>query len=502
MTIEIRETEQKYEATPGAPLPSLEGLPRVAALSEPEAATLTAEYYDTEDLRLLKAGVTLRRRHGGADEGWHLKLPEWGPATTRRELRLPLERAGDPVPDELARLVVGYTRRAPLRPIARIETHRRRTMLRDAAGASLAEVAADEVAAQTLGTSTTVSRWDEIELELTGGGPKLLRAADKRLRRGGLRPVRRSTKLERVLAAAPATRGASGSTAGDVVLGYLAAQVARLQALDPAVRWNEPDSIHQMRVTTRRLRSTLQTFTKVIPAAATRHLIDELRRFGRVLGDARDGEVLSEHLLAGLDAFPVELVLGPARARIRAHFAPVEAAARAAVLEELDSPAYFAMLDELDRLLGDPPLTTEAARPASQVLPSAVARSYRRTRRRMRRAKRIPAGPTRDTALHDVRKAAKRARYAAEAARAADGKKARRFAKRMKAVQSVLGDHQDTVNARAAAREIGIHAHLAGENAFSFGLLQERAYRDAQDLQAQALRTWKRARKTARRWPL
>jgi hypothetical protein len=71
----------------------------------------------------------------------------------------------------------------------------------------------------------------------------------------------------------------------------------------------------------------------------------------------------------------------------------------------------------------------------------------------------------------------------------------------MKAVQSVLGDHQDAVNARAAAREIGVQAHLAGENAFSFGLLHERAHRDALGHQARAIRTWKRAaRGKQRKW--
>ena len=97
----------------------------------------------------------------------------------------------------------------------------------------------------------------------------------------------------------------------------------------------------------------------------------------------------------------------------------------------------------------------------------------------MHRAKRAPAGAARDVALHEARKAAKRARYAADAAEPALGKQARRFAKRMKAVQSVLGDHQDAVTARTVAREIGMQAHLAGENAFSFGLLNERAHRDA-----------------------
>jgi CHAD domain-containing protein len=403
---------------------------------------------------------------GGADEGWHVKLPDPQRVITRRELRLPLARPRDPVPEELAYLVMAYTRGAPLRPVARIETRRRRTTLHNTAGESLAYVVANEVVAQSLGASTTVSRWDEIEVELTGGSRKLLRATDKRA--GGRAACGRpATKLELTLPAdLPTPRDTGGLTprslGGDVVLGYLAAQTARLKSLDPAVRRDEPDAVHQMRVTTRRLRSTLQAFREIVPADATRHLRDELKRLGRVLGDAREGEVLSELLRADLADTPTEPVMGPAQARIRAHFAPRQAAARAAVLQALDSPAYFAMLDDLDRLLGDPPLTSTAARPGGKVLPGAVARSYRRTTRRMRHALRAPAGPARDAALHEARKAAKRARYAAEAARPAAGKKARRFAKRMKGVQSVLGDHQDAVNACAVARELGVHPQLPG----------------------------------------
>jgi CHAD domain-containing protein len=81
------------------------------------------------------------------------------------------------------------------------------------------------------------------------------------------------------------------------------------------------------------------------------------------------------------------------------------------------------------------------------------------------------------------------------------GKKARRFARQMKKVQSVLGDHQDTVIARQAERELGISAHLAGENAFSYGLLYGHDACDGERLQAQAWRTWKRAsRPRCRSW--
>jgi CHAD domain-containing protein len=119
----------------------------------------------------------------------------------------------------------------------------------------------------------------------------------------------------------------------------------------------------------------------------------------------------------------------------------------------------------------------------------------------MRHARRASPGQARDVVLHQARKAAKRARYASEAMAPALGKKARRFARQMKKVQSVLGDHQDTVIARQAERELGISEHLAGENAFSYGLLYGHHACDGERLQAQAWRTWKRAsRPRCRSW--
>ena len=71
----------------------------------------------------------------------------------------------------------------------------------------------------------------------------------------------------------------------------------------------------------------------------------------------------------------------------------------------------------------------------------------------------------------------------------------------MKRVQSVLGDHHDTVLARQAARDLGIGAHLAGENAFTYGLLYECELHRAQRRQADARGVWKRAsRPRYRRW--
>src|SRR5580700_7790202 len=231
-----REREQKYEAPPGMALPPMSDLPKVAEESGPETETLIAKYYDTDDYRLLRSGITLRHREGGADEGWHLKLPA---GSARDEIRVPLDRPGNPAPDELTRLVRAYTRDAALHPVARIETRRSTTTLLDAAGTSLAQVMADEVAAQSFGASTALSRWDEIEVELTGGDTKLLRAADKRLRQSGLRRAGYTAKLARALGAEPPgshTEPDGSSDAGEVVLAHLATLTARLKSLDPAVR--------------------------------------------------------------------------------------------------------------------------------------------------------------------------------------------------------------------------------------------------------------------------
>jgi CHAD domain-containing protein len=297
----------------------------------------------------------------------------------------------------------------------------------------------------------------------------------------------------------------SHTPAGEVVLAYLDTQAARLSVLDLAVRRDKADAVHQMRVTVRRLRGALQSFTGIVSEPDTRHLRAELKWLGGVLGDARDTEVLADQLHGWLKAVPTELVLGPAQARITAHFAPLEAGTRRAVLDALASERYQALRTELGRLLDRPPLTSGAAEPAGKALPPAVGRAYRRTRRRMRSASHAPAGQARDVALHETRKAAKRARYAAEAARPAlgkkNGRKARRFAKRMKDVQSALGMHQDAVIAQAAAREIGVQAHLADENAFSFGLLNERAHYQTLACEEQAHRAWRHARRKSRWLP-
>jgi CHAD domain-containing protein len=500
MSTQMMEIERKYEADVATVVPELAGLPGVASESGSEEIQLEAEYYDTEDLRLLQAGVTLRRRRGGSDEGWHLKLPA-GP-DARQELHRPLGR-GRAVPAEFARLTRVHARSAPLGPVARISTVRRQRLLLDAAGDSLAEVADDTVSAQSMGEVTVLSQWREIEVELTGGGRKLLDAADRRLREAGLRPPGHAAKLERALDGrlpAPLPRPPAGGRAGQVVLAYVTEQATALKAWDPQVRRDAPDAVHQMRVASRRLRSALQTFRTVLPPARTEHLRGELKWLGEVLGAARDSEVLAGHLAGLLEQVPTELVLGPVSATVTEILAPRNGAARRAAVRALDSPRYLALLDDLDALTAAPPDEPAAAGPA-RALRADVARAYRRLRRRAKIAQGLPDGPELDAALHETRKAAKRARYAADALVPSAGKPARRFAAQMKALQSVLGDHHDTVVARAAIRDLGVRAHLAGSNAFTFGLLYELDASQGRELSDEAWLTWLTARrKKLRAW--
>ncbi|MFJ3159016.1 CYTH and CHAD domain-containing protein [Streptomyces kanasensis] len=487
-----REIERKYEAEPGTRLPDLTAVRGVAAVLDRGVAELDAVYYDTPDLRLAAASVTLRRRTGGADAGWHLKLPV-APGV-RDEVHAPL---ADDVPRDLADLVRARTRGAALVPLVRLRSHRDVRHLVDERGALLAEASTDTVRAERLagGDGGTVE-WTEIEVELADGAdPAFLDAVDKRLRKKGLAPSRASSKLAKALdhtGRRPPRAPEPDGTAGGHLLAHLREQAGLLAAHDAAVRRDLPDSVHQMRVATRRLRSAFRTYRKFLDRSATDPVAAELKWLAGELGADRDQEVLTERLTSHVDALPVTLLLGPVRARLRAWSAAGRVRVRARTLAVLDGERYTALLDALDALLADPPLRPAAAGAADEALPAAVLREYDRLAARVDRALALPPGQDRDVALHEARKAAKRVRYAAEAAAPALGKRGKRFTKGVKAVQKVLGEHQDSVVAREALRDLAIQAHASGETAFTWGLLHGREAARADDCERRLPEVWAR----------
>jgi CHAD domain-containing protein len=496
----VRGTERKYEAADGVELPGWSWLTGVALVG-PEAQTLEEVYHDTEDLRLARAGVTLRRR-GGDDAGWHLTLPVDGDG--RDEIRAGDTRADrrSPPPAELTALVRAITRGAALTPVAELTTARRRWRLGDSDGRVLVEVVDDHLSGHTLGASTSAQAWREVEVELGGDAdPDLLDRVERRLLEAGVRRSDARSTLARVLGdrlPVPAATPPVGrrSTVGEVVLAYLREQADAIRWGDPAVRRDRPDAVHQMRVATRRMRSALQAYGKVVDRSSTRGLSDELKWLAGVLGDARDLEVLHARFTDAVHGLPDELVLGPVQARLTRHFAGREAAARAALIAALDSERYLALLAGVDRLLADPPLTTRARGTARPALPALVGRVHRRVARHVTVADRLESGAERDREWHEARKASKRLRYAAQAAAPALGKPARRLVKRVKHVQELLGDHQDAVVARPVLREIGIAAHLDGENGFTYGLLHQQQTDAARLQEGEITTAWRDLRRS------
>ncbi|MFB8090093.1 CHAD domain-containing protein [Streptomyces sp. NPDC055992] len=490
-----REIERKYEATDATRLPDLGRVAGVGSAEHEGVMELDAVYYDTADLRLAAGDITLRRRTGGSDAGWHLKLPV-APGV-RDEIRAPLS---DDVPARLTALIRSRVLDAPVVPVVRLISARDVHVLTGADGTPLAELSVDKVRAERLHGGDRTAAWTEIEVELSDDGdPAFLDTVGRALEESGIRPSAAHSKLARALeetapgAARP--REDEPRTAGDHVLRYVRRQADAIVALDPAVRRGLPDSVHRMRVATRRLRSALRTYRRVLDREATRPLGTELKWLAGELGVDRDQEVLDARLRARLDALPRTLVIGPVKARLRLWSTAGRSGSRRRTTAVLDSARYLDLLRALEALLAGPPLLPGADAPPGDELARAVRKDHKRLARRIAHALELEPGPDRDAALHSARKAAKRARYAAEAARPALGKPAKKAAKRLKAVQSLLGGHQDGVVARETLRALAVQAHAAGEPSFTWGLVYGREEAAAAAAERELPRVWHRAHK-------
>lgn len=528
MTETKREIERKYDVGADAELPDLTGVAGVADVVDKGVVELDAVYHDTADQLLLADSITLRRRTGGDDEGWHLKLPVSLAQGVRDEIQAPLS---DAVPPELSGLLRSRVRDAELVPVMRLLTARDLRHLLDGKGELLAELSVDRVMAERLTAGGGTVEWAEIEVELADGAdPALLDRIEKKLKKLGVERSTAASKLAKAQAgtALSATRqrlpkggelkpaevkkGKKGEryavihlkdpavqpdpvTAADHVLAYIRTQRDALVALDPDVRRDVPDSVHQMRVATRRMRSAFRSYRKLLDRTVTDPIGDELKWLAGELGVDRDQEVLAERLTGRVDAVPGTLLLGPVQARLQIWTVAGAGDSRGRTVAALDAQRYVQLLNSVDALLANPPLRKDAATSPAKALPKAVRKDYARLADRIEHALALAPGEERDVAMHGARKAAKRARYAGEAARPALGKPAKRFAKRMKAVQKVLGDHQDSVVARDALRSLAIQAHAAGETAFTWGLLYGQEEAAAADRERELPGVWAKASK-------
>ena len=474
------EIEKKYDVGDAAQVPPLDKVPGVARVGEPRTAILDAVYFDSARHTLASRRMTLRRRTGGADAGWHLKLPPEPSGGTadgtadsapqqRRELQEPLGQP-DVVPDRLLAHLHAYLRGDAVAPAVRLETQRTTYPMYAEDGTHLADLLDDRVSAELLGqadapagdshgTQGGAQQWREWELELVHGSPELFDAAESVLADAGAKPSEHTSKLARALSAAPglgaieSAAPAAGvahkkSPASAVVTAYLAAQIQDILAHDPGVRLEEPEAVHVMRSATRRARSVLAANRRLYSAITVRRLRDELKWLGRILGEPRDAEVMLDRLRGHIAELPPGEAATAVQDRLENDLGEGLNTAYRKVQGTLVSERYYRLLDDLERFRDQPPVRPEADAPARKVAGKLVGKAAKRLRRSHRAAKDARRGAAHETALHQVRKEAKKLRHVAESVVPVHGKRALRVAKAARRQQQALGDFHDSVIAR------------------------------------------------------
>ncbi|HEX6726154.1 MAG TPA: CHAD domain-containing protein, partial [Nitrospira sp.] len=223
----------------------------------------------------------------------------------------------------------------------------------------------------------------------------------------------------------------------------LAQHVEGLVAHDPGTRLGtEPESLHQLRVVTRRLRAVLRTARPILLPAWVMSLQQELSWLSELLGPARDLDVQIAYFTeesAELDARDRKLL-----AQFISHLRTQREAVQQMVLSELTSARYFELIRRLQQATQAPPVV-ESPLTVHQL----ATREFKKLRKAIGRLAPSPS----DTALHKIRIKTKRARYAADLARSSAGKPASRFLKSTRAVQDQLGIHQDAIQAERHIRQ-------------------------------------------------
>lgn len=278
--------------------------------------------------------------------------------------------------------------------------------------------------------------------------------------------------------------------AGELARRGLGRGLSKLLGSDPDVRLgHDREAVHQGRVATRRLRANLRTFAPVLGDEPAKALRSELGWLGERLGAVRDIDVLVE-LLAEAAAG-----LGEERAALAILFAELSEARRSSfseLIEALCSQRYLDLVGSVVELADSVPATDMARERGEDVAGLLVAPSWRRLRERVDQLGERPS----DRALHKVRIRAKELRYACEAVEPVAPPEAGELARAAKALQSVLGEHQDYVvllsYLRGEAGRSPAHGYAAGL-CLPAGLegLAAQSWRNAlQALSTKRLRRW------------
>ncbi len=346
------EREVKLAASPAFRMPSLDELGDDVLTIPRDPERLQTVYFDTQDFRLARWGVSLRHREG---HGWTTKLPTddaRGDLLIRGEFTFPGEDPSHP-PDEAVALICAYVRSSSLRPVVRLRTIRRLIQLLDLDDQLLGEVVDDEVS--VLSGRRIAARFRELEVEITDDTPAGLLErgarppADGRGGRAGPDPeVRpRGGPARHAGTRDPDRAGCRSNATVSQVLGRaLSTSVVQLLRHDAVVRLDtDPEGVHLTRVATRRLRSDLRTFRSMVDHEWAEPLREELRWLGTVLGEARDADVLLARLAGRTEMIPA--TEAPGVAQVIEALEQRRKEAHSSMIGSINGERYVALLDRL-----------------------------------------------------------------------------------------------------------------------------------------------------------
>lgn len=452
---------------------------------------LSARYFDTPDLHLLRHGAGLRVRKvgdewiqtmkagGSVQSGLHSRN-EWEGTVDRPWPRLGRLRKLIGDDDEWLSVLAAPELKERLEPLFLVEVERHTWDLEIDGGKI--ELVLDHGHIDRHGHHAPVN---EIELELKDGNPASLYAFALKLheeipvRLSNVNKAERGYMLVRqtgtVAYRAKALDLPADAGVGDAMLAVLGNCLQHIQRNEEAViEGDDAETLHQMRVGVRRLRSALKLFETIAPCPPA--LLEDIRWLGTELGAARDWEVMLTSTLARVQASPggkhgwmdlQALALETARARRR------EAA------QALLSPRYTHLMLTLGSwmLQAAPGLEGSAARFSRQTL-------QQLHKALLKRANRMDDSDP--ASVHRTRIAAKRGRYALEFFHSlyrTNG--VRRYLKALAATQDELGRHNDLVVADRLLQEL-VERHPQAEGAIHFarGYLQAQQAMQPADLDA------------------
>ena len=472
----VEEQEDKFEVDQDWVMPPVADLVPEGGRLDQEMRKLHNTYFDTPGAGLRLFGITLRRRIGGSETGWQLKVPN---GSARTELQSGSQAKTLPPP--LAEGVEGLLATESLGPVATIVTARTAYRLLNADGEVVLEIADDQVQSGPPDGKSMLHSWRELEVELGPAGKrKDLKRATKLLLDAGASPSTTRNKLDRALGSALPDGQASTiepGTVGELVAAYVAAQCEVLASNDVGMRTGTP-AVHKTRVAARRLRSTLRIFDDVFDNAPAEELDKELKWYADVLGQVRDRDILSSRLDKHIAELPAEQVCGPVEAEVTKTLDAERENALQRLYEAMRTQRYEHLVQLLRGWRAAPPLTDAAGEEGASAVKYAE-RARQKADKRLQKADDIDE-------LHRARKAFKRARYAAELVEPADSQM-KAVARDAEEMQTLLGEHQDAIVAANFLARMSASEEIEAGSAFTYGILMANELNRAAKIRASVI---------------